>query len=88
MKFLSLATRNIKEIYRDPLTVLLGLFLPIALLLLFSTLSINNQIDAFTPQALTPGISIFSFAFLLMFSAILLAKDRKSAFLIKIKRDP
>ena len=42
----------------------------------------------FSPQRLTPGIVIFSFAFLIMFSAILLAKDKQSAFLTRLLTTP
>ncbi len=88
MKFYSLANRNLKEIYRDPVSVLLGLLLPIALLILFSSMQKNIPIDVFKPQFLTPGIIIFSFAFLIMFSAILLAKDKQSAFLVRLFTTP
>jgi len=88
MKFYSLAKRNLKEIYRDPVSVLLGLLMPIALLILFSSIQKNIQLDIFKPQLLTPGIIIFSFAFLIMFSAILLAKDKQSAFLVRLFTTP
>ncbi|MFC0875100.1 ABC transporter permease [Saccharicrinis sp. FJH2] len=88
MKFYSLARRNIKEIYRDPVSILLGLVMPIALLILFSSIYKSAQAEMFAPQRLTPGITIFSFAFLIMFSAILLAKDRQSAFLMRLFAAP
>ncbi len=88
MKFWSLAERNLKEIYRDPISVLLGLFLPIGLLMLFSSISERSQLELFTPAVLTPGIMIFSYSFLLMFAAMLLARDRKSAFLIRLFTTP
>lgn len=88
MKFYSLANRNLKEIYRDPVSILLGLVMPIALLVLFSSMQKNIQLDIFKPQYLTPGIIIFSFAFLTMFSAVLLAKDKQSAFLIRLFATP
>ena len=42
----------------------------------------------FSPQMLTPGIIIFCFAFLIMFSAILLAKDKESALLTRLFTTP
>lgn len=42
----------------------------------------------FSPQMLTPGIIIFCFAFLIMFSAILLAKDKQSALLTRLFTTP
>ena len=88
MKFYSLANRNIKEVYRDPVSVLLGLVMPVALLILFSSIYTRTQLDMFSPQMLTPGIIIFSFALLIMFSAILLSKDRQSAFLTRLFTAP
>jgi len=88
MKFFSLANRNMKEVYRDPVSILLGLVLPVALLILFSSIYKRSQLDMFSPQTLTPGIIIFSFAFLIMFSAILLAKDKQTAFLTRLFATP
>lgn len=84
MRFYSLAIRNLKEIYRDPVSILLGLVMPLAMLVLFSTMHKNVGLEIFAPQALTPGIIVFSFTFLMMFSAILLAKDKQTAFLIRM----
>ncbi len=88
MKIYSLASRNLKEIYRDPVSILLGLILPVALLILFSTIYKSTQAELFSPEKLTPGIIVFSFAFLMMFSAVLLAKDRQSSFLIRLFTTP
>lgn len=88
MKFYSVASRNLKEIYRDPVSLLLGLVMPIVLLILFSSIQKNVRLEIFSPQSLTPGIIIFCFAFLIMFSSILLAKDRQSSFLVRLFTTP
>jgi ABC-2 type transport system permease protein len=88
MKLFSLASRNLKEVYRDPISVILGLALPITLLILFSSIYKRVQLEMFSPQMLTPGIIIFSYAFLIMFSAVLLAKDRETSFLIRLFTTP
>jgi ABC-2 type transport system permease protein len=88
MRFIALAGRNLKEIYRDPVSILLGLLMPIILLVLFSSIQKNIRLDIFSPQYLTPGIIVFSFSFLMMFSGALLAKDRQSAFLIRLFTTP
>jgi len=88
MKFLSLTNRNMKEIYRDPLTLLLGMAMPLGLLFLFTSLFKNTQVNIFSPQSLTPGIIVFSFAFIIMFSAILLAKDKQTAILTRLFTTP
>jgi ABC-2 type transport system permease protein len=88
MRFLSLASRNMKEIYRDPISVGLGLGLPAIFLLLFSSIGKKAPIEVFTVKMLTPAIIVFGFGFLIMFSAILLAKDRQSAFLARLMTTP
>lgn len=88
MKIFSLAGRNMKEVYRDPVSMLLGLAMPVALLILFSSIHKKVQLDMFSPQMLTPGVVIFCFAFLIMFSAILLAKDKQSALLTRLFTTP
>ncbi len=88
MKFYSLASRNMKEIYRDPVSTLLGLIMPVALLILFSSIYKRSHLEMFAPQRLTPGIIVFCYAILIMFSAILLAKDKQSAFLVRLLTAP
>ena len=88
MKIFSLSLRNLKEIYRDPISILLGLGMPVALLILFSSINKKVPLEIFSPQSLTPGIIIFCFAFLIMFSAILLAKDRQTEFLTRLFTTP
>jgi ABC-2 type transport system permease protein len=82
------AERNRKEIFRDPLSIALGIALPLLLLLLFTTIEKNAPIDVFKVENLTPGLIVFSFAFLTMFSAILIAKDKDSAFLMRLLASP
>ena len=88
MRFVSLASRNFKELYREPVSIILGLLMPVGLLVLFVLIGKNVPLDIFTPNMLTPAITIFSFAFLIMFSAVLLSKDRQSAFLLRLLTTP
>ena len=88
MKIFSLAGRNIKEVYRDPVSMLLGLAMPVAFLILFSSIYKKAQLEMFSPQMLTPGIVVFCFAFLIMFAAILMAKDKESALLTRLFTTP
>ena len=62
--------------------------MPIILLVLFASIHKNIRLEIFSPQSLTPGIIVFCYAFLIMFSAILLAKDRQSSFLIRLFTTP
>lgn len=88
MKFYSLAVRNIKAVYRDPVSMLLGLAMPVALLFLFTSIQKRLPMELYTAQMLTPAIVIFSFSFLMMFAAVLLAKDSDTAFLTRLFTTP
>lgn len=88
MKFYYLADRNFKEVYRDPVSILLGMVMPIAMLLIFTGIEKKLPLELFSPQMLAPGIAIFSFTFIIMFSAVLLAKDKQSAFLVRLFTTP
>lgn len=88
MKFLVFAGRNFKELYRDPISISLGIIMPSVLLVLFISIGKKVPINIFTPISLAPGIIVFSFTFLTMFSAMLLTKDRQSAFLTRLLTTP
>lgn len=88
MRFLVLAGRNLKEVYRDPIAIGLGVIMPVVLLMLFISMGKNLPIETFSPSTLTPGIIVFGFTFLTMFSAMLLAKDHQSAFLTRLLTTP
>jgi len=88
MKFYSLTNRNLKEVFRDPVSILLGIAMPLTMLLIFASIEKKIPLEMYSAQSLTSGITIFSFSFLIMFSAMLLAKDKKSAFLIRLFTTP
>lgn len=81
---LTFSKRCAKEILRDPLNLIFGLGFPTALLLLLSAIQANIPVALFEIQRLTPGITVFGLAFLTLFSASLIAKDRESAFLQRL----
>jgi len=88
MKFLSLTNRNWKEIFRDPLSIVLGLAMPVFMLFLFASLNKRMPLENFAPQNLTPGIVIFGFTFIIMFASILISKDKQTSFLIRLFTTP
>lgn len=88
MRFLSLTSRNIKEVYRDPVSITLGVAMPAILLVLFASIGKNAPVEVFTANSLTPAVAVFSFGFLTLFSSMLLAKDRESAFLSRLLTTP
>lgn len=88
MRMLALTSRNFKEIARDPMSVSMGLAMPVLFLIPFSALSKRVPMDIFTPLMLTPGMIVFSYAFIMMFSAMLLSRDRQTAFLDRLLTSP
>ena len=88
MKTLTFAKRCTKEILRDPITLAFGLGFPIVLLLLLSAIQANIPTPLFQIEKLSPGIAVFGLAFITLFSATLIAKDRESAFLHRLYTTP
>lgn len=88
MKFLAFAKRNAKEIIRDPLNLFFGLGFPLVLLLLLSIIQKNIPVDLFEIEHLTPGVTVFGLSFITLFSAVLISKDRETAFFARLYTTP
>ena len=88
MRMLTFARRNGKELLRDPINLAFGLGFPVVLILLLSAIQANIPVALFEIQHLAPGITVFGLAFLTLFSATLIAKDRGSAFLQRLYTTP
>ena len=89
MKTMVYAKRNFKELMSDPLSLIFTIGLPSFLLvfmvMLNDSLGVN---DAFKVENFVPSTIIFSFAFITMFSGMLIAKDRSTAFLMRMFISP
>jgi ABC-2 type transport system permease protein len=89
MRFAELAVRNFKEMLRDPISTGLDLGIPVGFLVIFWALGRSLGDESFlTTTMLVPGIAVFGFAFLLMFSAMTLSRDRESALLSRLLTAP
>ena len=88
MKMIAFAKRCAKEIVRDPVNLGFGLGFPLVLLLLLSVIQSNVPVSLFAIEKLTPGITVFGLSFMTLFSATLVAKDRKSAYLQRLYTTP
>ena len=86
MKFMELAIRNFKEMYRDPLSIGLVIVMPVGLQLIFHP--IGRVSSFFTPTLLVPGIILFGFAMLTLSSGMILARDRESSLLARLLTAP
>lgn len=88
MRMLTFANRNTKEILRDPINLFFGLGFPLVLIILLSAIQANIPVELFEIQHLTPGITVFGLAFMSLFSATIIAKDRGSSLLQRLYTTP
>ena len=88
MRVGAFAKRNLKELFQDPLTLFFGLGFPLVLLVLMNVIQRNIPVQVFELDTLAPGIALFGLTFLALFSGLLLAKDRSTAFLARLTASP
>lgn len=88
MRMWTFAKRNLKEIVRDPLNLAFLFGFPVVLLLLLSAIQANIPVSMFEIAHLSPGIAVFGLAFLTLFSATLIAKDRQSSLMHRLYTTP
>ena len=88
MRTAAFAKRTLKEILRDPLTLVFGLGFPVLLILLLSAIQANIPVSLFEIERLAPGMTVFGLAFMTLFSATVIAKDRESALLQRLYATP
>ena len=88
MRMLVFAKRNFKEIIRDPLNLCFLFGFPVVLLLLLSAIQANIPVSLFEIEHLAPGIAVFGLAFMTLFSATLISKDRQSSFTERLYTSP
>ena len=88
MKALGFAARNAKEMLRDKLTLFFGIGFPLVLLLLLSLIQANIPVEMFEISHLSPGIVVFGFSFIALFSGIVISKDRSGSFMLRLLTSP
>ncbi len=88
MKMLVFASRNRKEILREPLNLVFGIGFPVIILLLLSAIQANIPVNLFEIHMLAPGIAVFGLSFISLFSGTLIAKDRGSSYLMRLFTSP
>lgn len=90
-KALLFTKRNLKEMMRDPLIYIFCAGFPIAMVLLFQIIlhySGDNKTIIFEVKSLIPGIMVFSYSILMLMSALLISKDKSTAFLKRLYTSP
>ena len=88
MRTLTFAKRNFKEIIRDPLNLCFLFGFPVVLLLLLSAIQANIPVSMFEIEHLSPGVAVFGLAFMTLFSATIIAKDKQSSFMQRLYTTP
>ena len=86
MRMINFAKRNFKELIRDPISLIFEIALPLFLLFIFQQFNLPD--DIYKIEYFTPGIILFGFAFITLFSSTLISKDRTSSFLIRLGTSP
>ena len=79
----ALTTRNIKEILRDPLSLIFMFGLPVAMLILFY-LIFHKLTPQFEMISLAPAMVPFGQSFAVLFTGMLIASDRASSFMTRL----
>ena len=88
MPMLIFAKRNAQEILRDPLNLGFGIGFPLIVLLLLTAIQANIPVQLFQLEQLTPGICVFGLSFISLFSGQLIAKDRSSSLMLRLRATP
>src|SRR5690625_917386 len=90
MAVTAFATRNRKEILRDPLSIVFGIGFPLVILILLSFLqkSLPGMSDIFAIDNFVPGIAVFGLTFISLFSDMLISGDRSSSYLMRLFTSP
>ena len=86
MRTMNFARRNFKELIRDPLSLIFAIALPLFLLFIFQQFNIPS--DSYKLENFTPGIVVFGFSFITLFTAMLISKDRGTSLLIRLGTSP
>lgn len=82
-RIIVLANRNLKEILRDPLSLMFTFAMPLLLEVLFY-LIFHQLTPQFEMKYLAPGIVVFAQSFVSLFTGSLIATDRNSSFLTRL----
>lgn len=90
MRAVLFSSRNLKEIARDPLSYVFCLGFPMIMLILFQVLNqyTGGNTPSFELPVLTPGITVFSYSFVMLYLALSVSKDRATSFLLRIYASP
>lgn len=89
-KLFALIKRNLKEVVRDPLSLVFCAVFPVFMLVLLQSIFKNMQYvpENFKIENYAVGICVFGYTFSMMFTAMLIAGDKNTEFANRIKMAP
>lgn len=92
MRIKAFFNRNFKEILRDPVSYIFCLGMPILMLVLMTVINQSIPKEAnmviFNIDNLSCGIAVFSLSFTMLCSALLVSRDKTTAFLQRLFSSP
>lgn len=93
MRTLAFAKRNLKELLRDPLSLVFCFAFPVFLLVVMELIITNTVPDMsvvpqFKIENMFPSMCVFAFTFLTLLTAMLISKDRNSSFQARLNVSP
>lgn len=92
MRAVVFAGRNAKELLRDPISYIFCLGFPLVMLVIMTVLNESIPTEAnmviFRIDYLSSGIAVFGLTFVMLFTCLQIAKDRGSAFLLRLYASP
>lgn len=89
-KIFALSHRNIKEMVRDPLSLVFCLVFPVVMLVLMSVIFINLEFvpENFKITSYASGICVFGYTFTSLYIALQISADKNSSFIKRINISP
>ncbi len=91
-KTLAFASRNVKELLRDPLSYVFCLGFPLVMLVVMTLIDRSVPPEAgmtlFRIDRLCGGIAVFGQTFLMLFTCLTVSKDRSTSFLVRLYATP
>ncbi len=86
----ALTLRNIKETYREPLSLVFCIFLPLVMLIFMELILGNFEggVATFEIDTYAPGIAVFGYTFTMLFVALGISSDSSHAFMTRILISP
>lgn len=89
-KLFALTKRNLKEMLRDPLSIVFCLIFPVIMLVLMQAIFMNISFipDNFKIQSYASGICVFGYAFIGMFVSLQITADKNTSFIKRLNIAP